>query len=68
MKKLTKKQAKIYFKEFQKIESEFYGKIVKLEEEMTHNTGIIDIEFFFCDNEMVGIGNKSRTMKLIHRN
>ena len=67
MKKLTKKQAKIYFEEFSKIETEFYAKIARLEEEMAHSTGIEDIEFFFCDGGMAGIGNVSRTMKLINR-
>jgi len=33
---------------------------------MAKKTGIENIEFFFCDNEIVGIGNVERTMRLIH--
>ena len=38
----------------------------KPEREMAKKTGIENLEFFFCDNEIVGIGNVERTMRLIH--
>jgi hypothetical protein len=38
-----------------------------IEKKMAKETGIEDIEFFFCDGDLAGIGNTSRTMKLIHR-
>jgi len=61
------KQTKKYFKELEKIEDKFYKDLSKLEERMSKETGIDDIEFFWCDNYIVGIGNVSRTMKLIQR-
>lgn len=65
--KLTEKQIEKYFKAFNELEDVFMGKVLKLEKKMGKESGIEDIEFFFCDGEMSGIGNESRTMKLIHR-
>lgn len=68
--KPTKKQLDImkdYWKRFQKRENYFYQDINKLENEMVKKTGIKGIEFFFAEyGGCVGIGNISRTMKLIH--
>jgi len=33
---------------------------------MEKATGIKGIEFFWCDGEIAGIGNMSRTLPLIH--
>ena len=66
--KVTKKllkQLKPFWRKLQKIQNIYNSKIVKLEEEMVKKTGIKNIEFFFCDNDIVGIGNVERTMRLI---
>ena len=60
------KQLKPYWKKVQIIVGEFYGQLANLEKEMEKETGIPTIEFFMCDNEIVGIGNTQRTMPLIH--
>lgn len=67
MKKLSRKKANEYFKELEIIEQNFHKKLSLLESIMAEETGIKDIEFFWCDNSIVGIGNTSRTMKLIQR-
>ena len=58
---------KKYWKELSQIEDSYYDKIRTLEEKMEKETGIEGIEFFWCDNEIVGIGDCGRSMKLIHR-
>ena len=67
--KVTKKllkQLKPFWRELQKIQDSYNIKIAELEEEMAKKTGIENIVFFFCDNEIVGIGNVERTIRLIH--
>lgn len=67
----TKEQKRIikaYWEKFTQIEDEFYGRLGELEKDLARETGIKGIEFFFSDNECVGIGNADRTMALIHRN
>ena len=56
-----------YWKELSKIETDFCKKITVLEKKMEKDTGIKGIEFFWNDNEIVGIGSVDRKMKLIHR-
>lgn len=66
--KVTKKllkQLRPFWRELQKIQDSHNIKIAELEEEMAKKTGVENIEFFFCDNEIVGIGNVERTMRLI---
>ena len=48
-------------------EDEFCRQVQKIEEKMAKDTGIEDIEFFRSDDGIVGIGNTSRTIKLIQR-
>ncbi len=67
MKTLTKKQAKKYFKMLQKIEDIFYAGIDKLENKMIKETGVKDLEFFWGDSNIVGIGNIDKTMELVYR-
>jgi len=67
--KVTKKllkQLKPFWQELQKIRDDYNIKVVGLEEEMAKKTGIENIEFFSCDNDVVGIGNIERTLRLIH--
>lgn len=59
---------KVYTKLYGKIEGKYYKELNRLEKMMERETGIEGIEFFFVDNELAGIGNAERTMKLIHRN
>lgn len=63
--KLSKKQANKYFEELYEITADFHGKICALEDRMAEETGIEDIEFFWADNSICGIGNASRTLPLI---
>lgn len=64
---MDKIKRKEYFEELDKIENRFHKAVYRLEKRMEKETGISGIEFFWCDNEIVGIGNVGRTMKLIHR-
>lgn len=67
--KVTKKllkQLRPFWQELRKVRDCYDLKLRKLEEEMARKTGIKNIEFFFCDNEIAGIGNVERTMPLIH--
>lgn len=69
MKRLTKKQIdylKYHWKLAKKAEGEFYEKIRDIEFAMRFELDIEDLEIFFCDGSMVGIGNYSRTIKLVH--
>ena len=53
--KVTKKllkQLKPFWQEFRKIQDRYDIAIAKLEAEMMKKTGIEDIEFFFCHNEI----------------
>lgn len=65
--KNTLKKLKIYWSNFKNIEDRFYDEVRKLEESMEKDTGIKDVEFFQNDGYYCGIGNGSRTMKLIQR-
>jgi len=65
----TKKQIaimKLYWDMFQAEQSILWGKMGKLEKEMSKKTGIKGLEFIQCDNDWVGVGNQDRDMKLIH--
>jgi hypothetical protein len=63
----SKKVLKPFWEELEVAENEFYEWVGRIENSMAVKTGITDIEFFSCDGEYVGIGNASRTLKLIHR-
>lgn len=63
--KITKKlveQLKTFWQKLSRVRSRYDIKIAKIEEEMAKKTGIKNIEFISCDNEVVGIGNVERTM------
>ena len=59
------KQLKPFWQELKKIQGCYDIGIAKLERRMAKKTGIENIEFFFCHNEVVGIGNVERTMRII---
>lgn len=63
---LLKRKLKKFVKRIRQIDENYSNEIAKLEAEMAVDTGIEDIELFRCDNEIVGIGNYSRDMTLIH--
>jgi hypothetical protein len=54
------------WKQLQSDEHTFHRLVSTTEEWMQKETGIKDIEFFFNDGYYCGVGNVSRTMKLIH--
>jgi len=60
------KRLKPFLKTYKLIQDNYSKEIYKLEKAIEELTGIPEIEFFFCDNECVGIGNVERTMELIH--
>lgn len=62
-----RKKVKKYWKPVEMFEDLFFNNIQRLERDMAKETGIKDIEFFFCDGSIVGIGNVSKTLELIHR-
>jgi hypothetical protein len=62
---MNKKYQK-YFVKLTSIENSYYSEVDDLEKEMKKELGET-IEFFWVDNEVVGIGNKDRSMKLINR-
>lgn len=68
MKKLSKKmikKLKPFWEKAQEAKMDYYDALNEIEEEMAESTGIKDIEFFFSDDGLCGIGNVSRTIKLI---
>jgi len=68
MKQLNKNQINYlrhHWKLAKKAEDEFYEKIKDIEFSMSSELDIPDLEIFFCDGSMVGIGNAGRTIKLI---
>lgn len=65
--KILKKNIKKYFKYYDDISDQYWENVNDLEKLMQKETGIEDIEFFFVDGEFAGIGNRSRTIKLIPR-
>lgn len=67
--KLKREQADLYFAELDIIETDFYNMVAKLEEKMQKELHNKDIEFFWVDGQIVGIGtpNCPKDMKLLHR-
>jgi hypothetical protein len=61
------KKLKIGWLMFEIINDKYWKDIRKLEKNLEEGTNIKGIEFFFCDNDCVGISNIDRTMDLIHR-
>ena len=63
--KETIKKLKPYWKEFELLYEEFLGKTYHLEQKMSKDLGIKELEFFQCDGDWCGIGNGDRTLPLI---
>lgn len=69
MKKLKNKEIKKlkkYWTKLERLELNFLRKVEKVEKEMQKEIGINDLIFFQSDGGYCGIGNDSRTIKLIH--
>ncbi len=62
------KKLKYWWKIYHCIEDEYWEAIKETEEKMAKDTGIEDIEFFHTEGMACGIGNISRTMKLVQEN
>ena len=60
------KQLKPYWKEMRERQTSFFRNLSEIEARMEKETKIKGIEFFYCDGEIVGIGNADRTLELIH--
>ena len=58
---------KLYWDMFQIEQNILWAKIGEFEKAMSKATGIECLEFFWCDNECVGIGDGNRYMRLVHR-
>ena len=61
-------QVKPFWRRMREIQFDFNEKISNLEEEMSKDLQIENMEFFWCDNDIVGVGNANRTLELIHYN
>lgn len=59
------KKLKPYWKDLIELSDEYYEAIDKLEIKMQQEIGIEDLEIFLCEGNLAGIGNYSRTLKLI---
>lgn len=59
------KKLKKYWKQLQILQNDFNFAVEILEDKMQREMKIEDLEFFHCDG-YCGIGNTSRTIKLIH--
>lgn len=69
MKKLkvnTREKLKPFWSKLERLEFNFFRKVEKLEKEMQKEIGIDDLEFYCNDGAYCGIGNASRTIKLIY--
>lgn len=70
MKKLTKKQInqlKPFWKDMQRVNDSYFESLDKIEKKMSDKLGIKYLEFFWCDNYIVGIGDANRKIKLVQR-
>ena len=67
MKYVNKRKLKKYWDALEKAESDFWAKTNLIEAQMQNEFKIKDLEFFWCDNSIVGIGTADRKLKLIHR-
>ena len=63
----SRKILKKYWKMMEEAEDRCLGEIYKIEKLMAEETGVKDIEFFRSPDDgcYCGVGNSSRTMKLI---
>ncbi len=61
------KKLKPYWVRAMAEKDKYFDAIDRIEKEMTEDLGIEELEFFFGDVDgLCGIGNTTRTLKLIH--
>ena len=60
------KKLKPFWKEMRREQKMFFDQLNVIELRMRKKTGIKDMEFFWCDDDIVGIGNVDRTLELIY--
>lgn len=61
------KKLKVFWKKLQKMQEEFDSDVHILEDLMQKALDIDDLEFYMSDDGYCGIGNMSRTIKLVQR-
>ena len=61
------KKLKSYWVNFRLIEDEYWESIKELEDKMSKELKIPEMEIFHSDGGVVGIGNAPRSLQLIHR-
>lgn len=72
MKKRIRKTKKLietlrpFWKAMRFVTSVYFKELSEIEKNMEKKTGIKGLFFFWCDDEIVGIGNDDRTLDLIH--
>ena len=59
------RKLKPFWKEMRMEQSKFHRKLAEIEKRMEKATKIEGMEFFWCDDGIVGIGNTDRTLELI---
>jgi len=67
MKKISKKIFNKYMDLADKARFRYFQNILLIERQLKLKTKIKDIEFVWVDGCIVGIGNQSKTMKLMQR-
>ena len=60
------KQLHFYWPKVKLVQEKYWQEIAKMEKELEELTGIKDIELFHSDNDIAGVGNAERTVRLIH--
>ena len=66
--KISRKKLHRYWKAFCILQDKFYGEVNQLERVMSNELGISDMEFIkdqMFGGDWIGIGNVSRTVKLV---
>jgi len=66
MKKIKTEKFVPYWTESRNISAEYFRNISLLEKKMRKDLGNDELEFFWCDGEIAGIGTTDREMELIH--
>jgi len=68
VKKFTKEQIeqlKVFWSSQKETTDRYYAQIEAIEQVMSKLLGIEGVEFFWCDNNIVGIGTTDREYKLV---
>jgi len=66
MKQIQIEKLALYWKQCRRTTIEYHRKLAVLEKKMRRELGNGQLEFFWCDGEIAGIGTTDRKMKLIY--